>query len=247
MKDFILTKVRKDQFLSVYEDKRSTLIILLITIFIPMFIIISTASVVKVNTKRYVPSDEQNLASLDYSSSASDLNNRKTEILTLLLNSFGSTKNLEQEPDTYSIYVDILYQYLSNSDMNLSFTKYKKLKNEINDLYSTIQNEGTYQLEQMSIDGRTVALCLFKQIYKDCNLRIAFEENRTIQSISDSRGNILYGDMELKSNTGINISAIIIISLVLIALGSLCYFISNKKHLFNKEVVYDGFDEKIFA
>lgn len=245
MNDLQLVKVHNDVFLSVHKEKETTWKPLILSVVIFMLILVSTAALVKINRK-----NEELPEQLKSSYPCpEDINLSKTEkeLLILLLNAVGYIGQSENEPDTYTIYINTLYDYFTKPDVSISISQSEKMKKEISDLYLILQNEDTNKLDFMSIDGRAVALYLFQQIYEECNMQIVFDERGTISSIYNEQNQLFYEKQAAVTHEGIHVSSAIIIISVLVVLIGICYRISIKKQLFKEDVIYDGFEEKRFA
>jgi hypothetical protein len=247
MNDIMIVKKHSKHILSEYEERKTSWKRLLITVFFSACIIVSISTAVKVDTKKVAAPSKGLPKSVSNSMLSEELNRYETELLTLMSHTVGATDLVEQGTDTYAIYINHLYQYLSESDVNLSLSQYKRIKKEVNHLYNIFQKEGTKHLMQMSIDGRTAARYLLEEIYQECDLSISFDGDNSIQCIQDYRNNILYGDETIAMQKGFNVNGAIMIGIILVVMIGICYLISHKNNLFIKDVVYDGFEEKRFA
>ena len=176
-----------------------------------------------------------------------NLNDSEKTILTLLLGAVGMPDHLKKEENNYSLYIDSLHAYFCRTNIHISPQTAEYAEKEINNLYKIISNEETSDLNEMSVDGREVAIHLSERIYNLFELKVIFGSDNNIESIMDVANHIIYERQVEIAKTGLNVLAVAIIMFGSVVLFLICYVISRKYQLFKKDVKYDGFESERFA
>jgi hypothetical protein len=176
-----------------------------------------------------------------------EINTSEQAILTMLSSVLTLSEQTEQRNDSNGLYYKTLQEFLSSEGVDLTTIQARNLKEKIIDMQEIINYEGQTDFSKMSLDGRSVITYISKEIYELCGLGLLLDGEGEIEKISDLSGNILYIKAVPASLNDFQIEALVITLSFIIILFSICYIISKKNQLFNKEVKYDGFDEERFA
>lgn len=180
------------------------------------------------------------------------LNESEKLVLSLLTAVFPSPDSSHPKKNgSLGIYEEYLQRYLSSSETRLTSSKTREVLNKIMELEAVLNLEKVNNYNEMSVDGRELAIKISKEIYKACNLKVYYNMQGSITRITDQADNLLYLNPDTLQHTvrdnGIRLDILIITLSVLCILFLLCVMIARKNQLFKKEVGYDGFKEEGFV
>jgi hypothetical protein len=176
-----------------------------------------------------------------------EINTSEQAVLTMLSSVLSLSEQTEQMNYSNSLYYKTLQQFLSSEGVDLTTIQARNLKEKMIAMQEIINYEGQTNFTKMSLDGRSVFTYISQEIYEICGLDLVLDSEGMIEKITDQSGNILYIKAVTVSVEDFQIEALAITVSCIILLFSICYIISKKNQLFNKEVKYDGFDEERFA
>ena len=170
-------------------------------------------------------------------------------LLTAVLPSPDSSK--PKENGSLGIYEEYLQRYLSSSETRLTSSKTREALNKIMELEAVLNLEKVNNYNEMSVDGRELAIKISKEIYKACNLKVYYNMQGTIIRITDRTDNLLYLNPDTIQHSirydGIRLDILMITLSILCILFLICVRIARKHQLFKKEAGYDGFKEEGFV
>ncbi len=177
-----------------------------------------------------------------------ELNIPERKVLNMLISCIApySSKNNENSI-LHSQYIKYLKDYLSNPDINLSVEKSNAAIDNIIGLMAIMNLEKVYEIKNMSLDGKIVAIMFTMKIYQQCGLSLVYNFQGDIIQITDVVGNELYDYVKSAKQMKIRLSALVIILVVMLILFHICKVIAKKNQLFMKVGMFDGFTEKEFA
>jgi hypothetical protein len=177
-----------------------------------------------------------------------NLNDAETLVLKVL-DSAGEGIQSKKATDTkeYSTYKKELKKYLESNDVNLNNSIAQNTVNKIIQLNTIMDMENEFNINKMSLDGRELAIHLTQEIYELCGLKLSYNMQGDIITITDKAGKNTY--FKNSSNQKADFQGEVFIgSVVLILLLIFLVFsIAKKNQLFVKDVKYDGIGEKGYA
>ena len=231
--------------MSVY-GKRKEHIILTLSTFCVLFIIFCTAGIVRSDAdtrKTTEPVNAWYVAGLD--NPGYDLSDKM--ILQILYEGKDYTSDRsDPQNNPYLILVDNFEKYLGKpEDFNTEQTD--KLMDKVNELIGIIKLEKECDFTRMSIDGRTVAIGISKQICGLLGLTLDIDLDGTIEYISKEDGRDIYWKDKQLQPADFNVYAFLITISVITAMIGMMFYISKKNQLFIRNVGQNEFDEKRFA
>lgn len=158
-----------------------------------------------------------------------------------------SYNNVFDEAATDIGYLTYLYKHVKTSGVRLSADNERKKDKLIRELMIITRLEDKKDIQQMSIDGREIAVGLIKDIYRLYGLSILFNTDKDGYRIEDKAGNIIYQNPPEEMNRAINLlHGVIVACSVLVFLG-LSILMSVKNKIYIKDGDYDGLNEKEYA
>lgn len=150
---------------------------------------------------------------------------------------------------SYSLesYLIHLQDYLGYS-VDIPIIKNNDKKNNILHELMVIANlEKKNDIQQMSIDGREIAISLIENIYEEYGVNITFGIDGLIQNIEDNEGNTIYKSVNKSFGIDIQIINLIIVLSIIILLFGLSIILTRKNKIFVKDGDFNGLDEKKYA
>lgn len=146
--------------------------------------------------------------------------------------------------DSYLVYIQ---EYIRTSDVKLNTDDEARKEHLFQELKTIANLEKVTNIQDMSIDGREIAISLIKNIYNVYGIDISFGLDGEIQNVKDPLGNSIYHNDEKTLEMEFQvIHLIIVISINLILLG-LSIFIYIKSKISVKDGDIYGLDEKRYA
>lgn len=177
-----------------------------------------------------------------------ELNTSEREVLTMLSSVIKLPDQVNQGNTINSIYNAALHKYLRSSDVYLTSTQARQVKDKIIDMQGIISFEGKSDFSLISLEGRKVIIYISEQIYELCGLKLVLNMEGIIEQISDLSGNIIYTNLAASTvPESFQMNALVLTLLFIATLFGICTIIAKKNQLFIKEVAYDGFEEERFA
>ena len=167
-----------------------------------------------------------------------DLNEAEAQVLYQLSQLIGDTgREVSNGMITENIYYDCLSEHYRAYGMNLSTAVADKINRLIRDGKKLLLLEEGRQLGEMSLDGREVAIHIFKEIYRSSGLKLGIQPDGTIEQIVSQSGKQYYiNNKSLQEE--FRIETLIFILMVLITLLGTCIIIAKRKQLFVKSGEY---------
>lgn len=177
-----------------------------------------------------------------------EINSTEAEVLYIL------SKEMEagvKQPKYYTYihpdYITHLQNHLSKSQVNLSASKVRELKELIKELHFIINLEDENELNKMTIDGREMATHLLKEIYGVCGAKLEISMDGKIEKVIDNSANILYQNETSLPQGDFRIDTLMIVIFTIVALLSVGIVLTQKSQILAREVIFDGFDEQEYA
>lgn len=235
-------KCKKDRGTASGTQAMPPILTIVIIIAVISFILIAKGGLLA-RGDRSIPVSSANLMILGEDT----LNETETDVLQQLYQALHISVVEQQEKDSqYLVYFDVLRTYFKSSDFSLSASAKKELSELMSALNEIIRLEQLQDIRTMSLDGREVATYLLSEIYSICRLKITFGLLGDIERIEMGGGTELYAIREA-SVQSVHIDTLIKTIIIAVILLIICIFISNKNHLYQKEVIYDGVKKKRYA
>jgi len=135
---------------------------------------------------------------------------------------------------------------ISTKQMILEQNKLQLLQSKSSVLRELIGSEKESDFHGMSLEGRKLIIYIIREIFNIYDYKFNINTYGEIVEIVDQSGSVVYSMPTINTGTIYYNGLIIVLSVLLIAL-ILCVLIAKKKHLFVKEVRYDGFNTKRYA
>jgi hypothetical protein len=238
----ITTDTRKEEGNTIRKHIMPSMLTMFILFLIAGIIIIARGHLVA-DAKESIPGISTDQIVLD----ETVYNETETDILIQLFNVMELTiDQLEQSDDQCAIYFNGLKEYLSSADLSCKEKEVLQINQLLDDLKDVLQLEPKKDFDKMSLDGRKIAGFISEQIYRICDLKLAFNMQGQIEKIEDKNGYELYS-LQTTSVQEVQIDIFVITVLIILLLLCLCIIIAKKNQLFIKEVIFDGINEKGFA
>lgn len=180
------------------------------------------------------------------------LNESEKLVLSLLTTVIPSPDSSQtKENGSLDMYEEYLQRYLSSSETWLTSSKAHEALNKIIELKAVLNLEKVNNYNEMSVDGRELAIKISKEIYEACSLKVYYNMQGTIIRITDQTDNLLYLNPDTIQHTlrydGLRLDILMITLSILCILFLICVRIARKHQLFKKEAGYDGFKEEGFV
>lgn len=140
-----------------------------------------------------------------------------------------------------------LKAYLGRSGVDLTKEKAEQARKNIVELNQIIAMEGNRDLKEMTLDAKGMATRLSQLIYQSCGLKLSFDMTGNIDKISTTDGSILFDRHKSAEQDRIHIQPLAITIGVIIILLFFCVLIARKHKLFQREELYESFDEEKYA
>lgn len=151
--------------------------------------------------------------------------------------------------DTYNLgsYLTHLQEYISTSETSLSIENESKFSNLLQELAVVSNLEKKDDIQQMSIDGRDMAMSLLKNIYGLYGAKIEFSIDGEIRKVNDSTGNLIYEKEDTTNIVEFQIINLIIVLCIILILFSLSLLLTRNSKILVKDGDIDGYDKKKYA
>lgn len=207
------------------------------------FIIITRVLIHRSNEEISIPAQSKNISI----SENSDLNQSEVTILSMLWKVLDLSNQKEQGEASNLLYYRVLEEHFSNDDVNMNSSQALDMKDKIDDMREIINSERQTDISNMSLDGRKIAIYIVKQVYAICGLQLDLTMEGNIEKITNQSGNTIFQKTVPTNHEVFQMNALIITIVLALTLFSICFLIAKKNQLFNKDVIYDEFDEERFA
>lgn len=157
-----------------------------------------------------------------------------------------SGEEQQTEGTQKSLHFNALKQYLEEVNGVVTPENISAAGDLAEDLKAVKLLEDKKEIRDMSLDGRSIASNIIREIFDLCGLSIDISINGEIEKIFNQNGKELYQRKQIEQG-GFHIEAFIMVMGIIIVLIFTCIIIARKNRLYIKDVRYDGFDEKRFA
>lgn len=144
-------------------------------------------------------------------------------------------------------YLTYIQEYISTSHVDIKDQNVDEFMKRVDELQYILMIENEIHLRDMTIDGREIVKNLLEQIYKLWGMDIQYNLNGEITLVIDREGNTIYRNVEPSIQGEFHLELLLIIVTLIITLLSLAIIISQKRRIFVKEGMFDGFDEQNYA
>lgn len=144
-------------------------------------------------------------------------------------------------------YLTYIQEYISTSHVDIKDQYVDEFMKRVDELQYILMIENEIHLRDMTIDGREIVKNLLEQIYKLWGMDIQYNLNGEITLVIDREGNTIYRNVEPSIQGEFHLELLLIIVTLIITLLSLAIIISQKRRIFVKEGMFDGFDEQNYA
>lgn len=166
------------------------------------------------------------------------LNEAEVKVLYQLSQLIGDLdKEVSEGEITEDIYYDCLRKHFRANGMSLSNAAAEEINKLIRDSRKLLLLEEGRPLCEMSLDGREVAIHLYKKIYQFSELKLDIKPDGSIEQIVSQSGKQYY-ENNRPAQGELRVEPLIFILMILITLLGICIIITKRNQLFIKSGEY---------